>query len=580
MRLRLPKRNFLLALFVLFITSMVFVQAQTETTASALSGSQFNRGNIISDSLFYRESSMSVSSIQSFLNRKVPVCDTNGSEMHSTGVTRAEYGRSKGVPPPYRCLKSRLLSTQSKKASTGLCKALSAKTGQTAAKIIYSVSKACGIDSKVLLVMLQKEQALITDEWPWPNQYRIAMGYGCPDTAPCDTQYYGFFNQVYNAASQMKRYAKSPSSFNYRSGRTNYIQYNPNASCGGRNVYIENKATAGLYNYTPYTPNAATLAADFGEEAPCGAYGNKNFWWYYNTWFDSPQITQNYSLIECSGEKYLVERFIKMKRPLTADAIAAWGFEEDEFVDNSYRCVYTSYAIPLNWLVRSRATKQLYITDSQSQWKLQSLSIARAWGLDDLYNNYSAVPQLQGATLKDLAIFTSTPRLTKSANTGKVYLMDQGILHHIKGTLTGSVDSSSLSLVRGYDSVPMATFSGSLLSDLKDANSAIDNSINAGFSSGGKFYAFDHGKIRWIKPSYYPGRWEDIDTLTGPSLHPDFISVSVQAAPLAHGFRRDGTYYYVGANGEITTSTNQTQARQWGGDTTPIITYLLRSKLL
>ncbi len=577
MNRRLSIKIWFISLFTLLSVGLFLLNSPQ---GSALSGSQFNRGNIINDSLFYRESSLSISSIQTFLNNKVPNCDTNGEEMHSSGVTRAEYGTSQGVPPPYRCLKSRLLSTTSKGASAGLCKAMSAKTGQTAAQIIYSVSKACGIDSKVLLVMLQKEQALITDEWPWPIQYKIAMGYGCPDTAPCDSQYYGFFNQVYNAARQFKRYAKSPSSYNYRSGRTNYIQYNPKASCGGRNVYIENKATAGLYNYTPYTPNNATLGVDLGETVTCGAYGNKNFWWYYNIWFGSTQSVQNYSLIECSGKKYIVERFIKMKRQLTADAINAWGFEENEFTENSPRCNYRSYAIPLDWLARSRDTGRLYITDSQSQWRLQSLSIARAWGQDDLYRDHSAVPKLKGATLKDLAIFTKVPRLAKSANTGKAYLMDQGVLHHIKGTSADSVDTSSLSLIRGYDTVPMATFSGSLLSDIKSANSIVDNSINAGFSSGGQQYVFDHGKIRWIKPSYYPGRWEDISTLSGPSLHPDFLSVSTIAEPLGAGFKRDGTYYFVGIDGEITTSTTVTQARQWGVNTAPVITYLLRSKLL
>ena len=44
-----------------------------------------------------------------------------------------------------------------------------------------------------------------------------------------------------------------------RRGRTNYIQYNPDAACGGSWVYIENQATASLYNYTPYQPNQRGL---------------------------------------------------------------------------------------------------------------------------------------------------------------------------------------------------------------------------------------------------------------------------------------------------------------------------------
>jgi hypothetical protein len=52
-------------------------------------------------------------------------------------------------------------------------------------------------------------------------------------------------------------------------------------------VFIENQATANLYIYTPYTPNSAALAAGYGS-APCGAYGNRNFFLYFSDWFGSP----------------------------------------------------------------------------------------------------------------------------------------------------------------------------------------------------------------------------------------------------------------------------------------------------
>ena len=36
------------------------------------------------------------------------------------------------------------------------------------------------------------------------------MGYGCPDTAACDAQYYGFFNQVYSAACAVPELRDQP----------------------------------------------------------------------------------------------------------------------------------------------------------------------------------------------------------------------------------------------------------------------------------------------------------------------------------------------------------------------------------
>ena len=265
----------------LFLVGLLFVYP---SNASAVTGSDFRSGNIIDDGVFFNPYGMSVEQIQQFLNSKVPVCDTSGSQPYG-GTTRAAYGASRGYPAPYICLKDYSQMTVSKSAEAGLCNGYGQST-QSAAQIIYNVAQSCGINAKVLIVLLQKEQSLITDDWPWSIQYRSATGYGCPDTAPCDAEYYGFFNQVYSAARQFKRYAKDSNLFNYRPYRENYIQYNPNASCGGSNVYIHNYATAGLYNYTPYQPNASALANLYGTGDSCGAYGNRNFWRMYNDWFN------------------------------------------------------------------------------------------------------------------------------------------------------------------------------------------------------------------------------------------------------------------------------------------------------
>ena len=279
------------------LTGSVYLSPKTD----ALSGSQFQAGRIIDDGIFFNGNGMSPTQIQAFLNAKIAngVCDTNGTQPHG-GTTRAAYGTSRGYPPPYTCLKDYVQSTPTKAAETGLCNTYPGGT-KTASAIIYDVSIVCNINPKVLIVLLEKEQSLVTDDWPWSLQYRSATGYGCPDTAPCDAEYYGFFNQVYNAARQYKRYAKDESLFRYRAGRDNYIQYNPNAGCGGTNVYIQNQATAGLYNYTPYQPNASALANLYGTGDGCGAYGNRNFWRLYNDWFGATLSTAySYSFVSSS----------------------------------------------------------------------------------------------------------------------------------------------------------------------------------------------------------------------------------------------------------------------------------------
>ncbi len=68
-------------------------------------------------------------------------------------------------------------------------------------------------------------------------------------------KYYGFKNQVRNAAALFRDvldrgYSRYPEN---RSGV--YVQFSPNASCGSSEVYIENRATAALYRYVSHHIN-------------------------------------------------------------------------------------------------------------------------------------------------------------------------------------------------------------------------------------------------------------------------------------------------------------------------------------
>ena len=66
----------------------------------------------------------------------------------------------------------------------------------------------------------------------------------------------------------------------------------PRPACGTSDVFIEGKATAGLYSYTPYRPNLAALINLYGLGDSCSSYGNRNFWVYFSDWFGSPIISQ------------------------------------------------------------------------------------------------------------------------------------------------------------------------------------------------------------------------------------------------------------------------------------------------
>ena len=290
----LIKKNVLLfSLAILVILCGVLFMFFRVNIASALSGSEWRAGNIIDDSLFYNGNDMSVDQVQSFLNQRVPNCDTNGTQRSELGGgTRAQYAASQGYSLPIICLKDYYENPTNRTNNLG--------NGQrpagsiSAAQIIKNAAVQNGIGTKVLLVILEKEMSLVSDTWPLPNSYRKAMGFACPDTAPCDAQYYGFANQVSSAARQYVIYKNNPSSYRHVAGKNNAVLLKPNSTCGSTTVYINTTATAGLYNYTPYQPNQAALNNLYGTGDGCSSYGNRNFWTMYNNMFGSSSAAPSY----------------------------------------------------------------------------------------------------------------------------------------------------------------------------------------------------------------------------------------------------------------------------------------------
>ena len=222
----------------------------------------FDPGRIVSDDAFYDSGAMSEREIQTFLDGLDcrPVDD---------------------VP----CLADYRETTTTQPAVGGEhCAEYRGASGEPASRIIVKVAVACGVSPRTLLVLLQKEQSLLTR--PGASGYERATGYACPDTADCDTRYFGFFNQLYHAAWQFRQYTEEPKR-QYRIG-TVQVQYHPDAACGATAVDVQNQATANLYNYTPYQPNPATIAAPEAGDA-CSAFGNLNFWRLWHRWFGDPE---------------------------------------------------------------------------------------------------------------------------------------------------------------------------------------------------------------------------------------------------------------------------------------------------
>jgi len=244
--------------------------------AQAISGSEFDPGNIISDDNFYDPHALTQAEVQAFLASKV-TCQNS------------------------LCLAVARFDSTSQPANP-MCAAYPGGPGEPASQIIFKVQQACGISARALLVILQKEQGLITNPAPTDSRIRIAMGYACPDTGSCDVTSYGFFNQVYNAAKQLQRYGNPPGTSNtftwFPVGTPTAVRYSPAPDCKSPVITIRNKATAALYYYTPYQPNPEALANLYGVGNDCSSYGNRNFWVYYYQWFGNPVASNPIGNIE------------------------------------------------------------------------------------------------------------------------------------------------------------------------------------------------------------------------------------------------------------------------------------------
>ncbi|MBQ3292868.1 hypothetical protein IJG93_00975 [Candidatus Saccharibacteria bacterium] len=255
---------FVAAFFFAFLAQM---SGKLENDTSAANLANFNAGYIISDYQMTDYNSMSEADIQNFLWSKGKCYNT---DFRYVG-TRSDNFSDTTPPTTWHVLDGHTV-----------CLAEENMNGETAAHIIWQTAQDYKINPKVLIVLLQKETGLITDPIPNSWDYQRAAGYGCPDTAACSEKYYGFKNQIRNAAYLFRIVMDGNSSY-YPIGN-NYIQYNPNAGCGGSIVNIQNLATSALYRYTPYQPNEGALAAGYGT-AYCGAYGNRNFYSYFEDWF-------------------------------------------------------------------------------------------------------------------------------------------------------------------------------------------------------------------------------------------------------------------------------------------------------
>lgn len=370
--------------------------------AEAANASDFNAGLIISDALFYNGSAMTADAVQSFVASKETGC--------KAGAT---------------CLKDYKVTTPNMPAVAGLCGAYQGAPNESASSIIAKVGAACNISQAALIVILEKEQGLVSATSPGAGAYAAATGFGCPDTGSgCDQGSAGFFVQVYNAGLQFQLYAANPTRYNYRAGQNNSILYAP--GCTSSTVFIQNKATAGLYDYTPYQPNADALANLYGSSGnPCSSYGNRNFWRIYSDWFGNPLVGVNLVRTADNATVYLVAATVKYPIASLAVLAALSPLGGVGTVSPSYLDGFATQQV-MGRTIRG-SDGSIYFIDSGIKLPFSSCSIVADYGGSCASDGYAQLTDAQ------IAAFANGPRMTNvlATTAGNRYWISAGVKHQV-----------------------------------------------------------------------------------------------------------------------------------------------------
>lgn len=276
------KMQFLFTIVFLLSTLLFFDTARA---------AEFNPNYIISDAEILDSATMSAQDIQKFLENK--------------GSYLAHYS----CPNAEGIIKTAAQIIYDAAANNYDCDGIVLSASSTPKEKEQQCQK-ISINPKFLLVLLQKEESLISDSAPSQTQLDWAVGYGCPDGQGCNTRWKGFGKQVNSAALQFYDYMAHPNYYTYKANATYTVS---NTGKESSTVTPANQATAALYNYTPHVYN-----------------GNYNF---FNLWRNYFNITYlDGSLLQAQGEPgvWLIQN--GQKRPFITKGALTTRFDNKKII--------------------------------------------------------------------------------------------------------------------------------------------------------------------------------------------------------------------------------------------------------
>ncbi len=390
---------------------------------------------------------------------------------------------------------------------------------KTATDIIVDVARMYRINPKYLLVLLQKEQSLVTAARPTQYQLDWATGAGVPDSGNRNYAMQGFYNQV-DAAGDLIRnhYLADMENRGYTiSGwgvgiTKNIVCLDYEAARGlctdGEIVPVtpETKATAALYTYTPHLSGNASFV---------------NLWnqWFFRRFPDGTLIRDT-----TANVYYVID--LGRKRKFRSSTVLITNYDPKKAVDassselaayeNGPEIIFANYS-----LVRNPKGTVFLITNS-SKRGIRSMKVFRTLG-------FNPEEVIRGSS-EDLALYPDASAITlssaysagallRSAKTGGVAYVQNGVRHaiHSKEILKSQFKNVRVSRVSDDELQQYATGDPVLFRD---------GELVAARGGAGVYF-ISHGQKRRIASagafSQLGFKWKSVVWTTQRSLdiHPD-----------------------------------------------------------
>jgi len=370
-----------------------------------------------------------------------------------------------------------------------------------APEIIYRTAQRFKINPKFLLVLLEKEQSLVSLTLPSQKRLDWAVGYAvcdrCELNHPLVTKYKGFGKQIYYASDRimntylpdLERYGNTQTGMGPGiSKKLDYKYW----------VTPKNNATAVLYTYTPHIQ------------------GNKNFYVLWKRWFSNIKYPDGSILKNANGpEIYLIQNGAKRHFLSYGAFISRYGSNQiievgEHILDNYPDATPIKFA---DYSILSTPDNKLYMTVGDMVKPFESTDVFKKLGFQDF--------EIEDVESEDIALYeVGTPITLKSAYpTGGLLQNENGGVYWVyNGEKHPLVHPSLLKLFPKYsviksDEVTLADFIKS------DPVKYGDGTLLKGSSPA--VYLVSDGKLRLI-PSEdifltYDWKWENV-VITGDNV--------------------------------------------------------------